>query len=125
MPLSYQIDKARKLVMATASGVLSRDDIHSHFQKLLTDSDFDPHFSELCDFTQLEKIDFTAEDVRGFARTKIFTCDSRRALIVGDDTSEVLAETFALLRQVAGERGIRVFRTREEGVEWIFPRSGA
>jgi hypothetical protein len=28
---------------------------------------------------------------------------------------------FALLRHVAGERGIRVFRKLEDGIDWIIP----
>ncbi len=122
MPLFFHVDKARKLVMTTASGVLSRADVDTHFQKLLKDPDFDPHFSELGDYTHLTKIDFTAADVRDFARLNIFAPSSRRAIVVGDDSAAALAEMFALLRQVEGERDVRVFRTLEEGVDWIVPR---
>jgi hypothetical protein len=122
MPLFFHVDKARKLVMTTASGVLSRADVDTHFQKLLKDPDFDARFSELGDYTHLAKIDFTADDVRDFARLNIFAPSSRRAIVVGDDSTAVLAEMFALLRQVEGERDVRVFRTLEEGVDWILPR---
>jgi hypothetical protein len=108
--------------MTFSSGVLSRDDVNSHFQKLLNDPDFDPTFSELGDFTHLAELALTAEDVREFARADIFSPESRRAVVVRDDTAEVLAQMFVLLRQVAGERGIRVFRTLEEGIDWIIPR---
>jgi hypothetical protein len=121
MPMFYHIDKARKLVMTSASGVVSRDDVNDHFQKLQNDPDFQPQFSELGDFTHLTRIDLTAEDIRDFARTDIFSSRSRRAVVVGDDTAAVLAEMFTLLRQVAGERGIRVFRKLEDGIDWIIP----
>jgi hypothetical protein len=75
----------------------------------------------LGDFTHLSKLELTAEDVRDFARTDIFSADSRRAVVVSDDTAAVLAEMFALLRHVAGERGIRVFRKLEDGIAWIVP----
>jgi hypothetical protein len=121
MPVFYHIDKARKLVMTSASGVMSRVDVNDHFQKLQSDPDFRPHFSELGDFTHLTRIDLTAEDIREFARTDIFSSRSRRAVVVGDDSAAVLAEMFALLRQFAGERGIRVFRKLEDGIAWILP----
>jgi hypothetical protein len=122
MPLFFHVDKARKLVITTASGVVNRQDVDSHFEKMLDDPDFDPSFSELGDYTHLTKIDFTADDLRDFARLNIFAPSARRAIIVGDDSTAVLAEMFALLRQVEGERDVRVFRTLEEGVEWIVPR---
>jgi hypothetical protein len=122
MPLFFHVDKARKLVMTTASGVVTRSDVDTHFQKLLKDPDFDPRFSELGDYTHLTKIDFTADDLRDFARLNVFAPSSRRAIVVGDDSTAVFAEMFALLRQVEGERDVRVFRTLEEGVDWILPR---
>ena len=122
MAAFYHIDKDRKLVMSTVSGALTRDDLESHMRKLRSDPDFDPRFSQLADFTHMTKLEVTADDIRYFARTSVFDSDSRRAFIVGDDVSALLAEMFALLRKVAGERGRCVFRTLEEGIEWILPR---
>lgn len=122
MPAFYHIDKERRLVLSTASGVLSRDDLHNHMQRLLKDPDFDPNFSQLADFTHLTRLDFTADDVRQLAQTTVFSSDARRAFVVGDEVSEELAEMFVLLRKVAGEHGIRVFRTLEDGIDWILPR---
>jgi hypothetical protein len=122
MALFFHVDKARKLVMSTASGVVNREDVDRHFEKLLKDPDFDPRFSELGDYTGLTKIDFTAHDLREFARLNIFAPSARRAIVVSDDSTAVLAEMFALLRQVEGEHDVRVFRTLEEGMDWINPR---
>jgi hypothetical protein len=121
MPAFYHIDKDRKLVMSTASGVLTRNDISTHMMNLLKDPDFNPAFSQLADFTHMTGREFTADDIRDFARTNVFSPNSRRAFIVADDETESLAEMFAILRDVAGERGIRVFRTLDEGIDWIIP----
>src|ERR1700685_465567 len=121
MPAFYHIDKERKLVMSTASGVLTRNDISTHMMNLLKDPDFNPAFSQLADFTHMTGREFTADDIRDFARTNVFSPNSRRAFIVADDETESLAEMFAILRDVAGERGIRVFRTLDEGIDWIIP----
>jgi hypothetical protein len=121
MPAFYHIDKDRKLVMSTASGVLTREDLTTHMQNLLKDPDFNSSFSQLADFSHITGRNLTADDIRDIARTNVFSPNSRRAFIVADDQSESLAEMFAILRDVAGERGIRVFRTLEEGIDWIIP----
>ncbi len=51
MPLFYKIDKERRLVMSTGSGVFSVADAVSHMEKLSKDPDFDPGFSQIADFT--------------------------------------------------------------------------
>jgi hypothetical protein len=123
MAAFYHIDKDRKLVMSTASGVLTRDDLDSHMRRLRSDPDFEPRFSQLADFTHITKLEVTADDIRHFAQTSVFDRDSRRAFIVSDDVSALLAEMFALLRTVAGDRGVGVFRTLDEGIDWILPRT--
>ena len=77
MPAFYKIDKERKLVFSSGSGVLTREDILGHQDRLLQDPDFDPSFSQLSDFTHITKIDLTPEDVRLAAKKNIFSPQSR------------------------------------------------
>jgi hypothetical protein len=123
MPAFYKIDRQRKLVMSTASGVLTTDDLTKHMQRLSQDPEFDPGFSQLADFTHVTQLEVSEADVRRFAQQNIFAQDARRAFIVRDDATFELAKMFALLREVAGERGVRVFRSLDEGLDWILPRS--
>jgi hypothetical protein len=122
MPAFYKIDRPRKLVLSTGYGVLMPDELEKHMQRLAQDPDFDPNFSQLADFTHVTQLEVTEADVRRFAQQDIFSPDSRRAFIVRDDATFELAKTFAMVREVAGERGIRVFRTLDEGLDWIVPR---
>ena len=39
--------------MSTADGVLTRQDILGHMDRLSNDPDFDPDFCQLIDFTQI------------------------------------------------------------------------
>jgi hypothetical protein len=121
MSLFFHIDKERKLVISTASGVLSREYLDAHMRNLLKNPDFNPSYSQLADFSHLTKLDITSDDVGDIARANVFSSNSRRAFIVADEQSASLAEMFAILREAAGEHGIRVFRTLEEGVDWILP----
>ncbi len=122
MPAFYKIDKERRLVMSTGSGVLTRADIAAHQERLSKDPDFDPRFSQLLDCTHLIKVEIGPADVRLFAQKNIFSEDSRRAFVVKDDLQFGLARMFEMLREASGERGIRVFRSLDEGLDWIFAK---
>lgn len=121
MPLGYKIDREHKLVMSTAYGAVTREDVLFHQQRLAADPDFSPAFSQLADFTRMAKFDIGASDIASFAAKTIFAPEARRAIIVPDDEAFGLARMFEILRDSKGESGVRVFRTVEEGLDWIFP----
>jgi hypothetical protein len=121
MPAFYKIDKERKIVMTTGAGKITKEDIWQHMDLLSKDPDFDRSFSQLQDFTHVTSIDIDAADVRAFAQRSIFSPESRRAIVVKSDLQFGLARMFQIHRELAGETGIRVFRTLEEGLDWVFP----
>ena len=123
MPQFYKIDKERRLVLSTASGVFSRADAVGHMQKLLKDPDFDPSYFQIADFTQVTKIELTAQDVHELAQRSVFSPQSRRALLVRNDVAYGLGRMFGMLRESQGEMGIRVFRNLEEALDWVFSKS--
>jgi hypothetical protein len=122
MPAFYKIDKKRKLVMSTYSGVLTMADALGHQEKLHKDPDFEPSFSQLFDVMHVTDVQLTAEDVRTLARASVFSPDSRRAILVDSDLKFGLARMFEVLRETMGERGICVFRKLDDALEWIFAK---
>jgi len=122
VPAFYKIDKERKLVMSAGSGVLTREDLLGHQERLLKDPEFDPTFSQLLDFTHITKVDITPEDVRLAARKTIFSPQSHRAMLVKDDLQFGLARMFEIHRELNGEKGIRVFRNIDEALDWVFAK---
>lgn len=122
MPVFYKIDKERRLVLSSASGVFSRVEAAAHMERLQKDPDFDPSYSQIADFSQVTKIDLQAQDVRELAQRSIFSTQSRRALIAPGDTAYGLARMFGMLRENQGEMGIGIFRTLEEALDWVFSR---
>jgi hypothetical protein len=119
MPAFYKIDKERRIVLSSGAGVLTRTDIQEHMDRLSNDSDFDPNYSQIVDFTQLSGVDIEPEDVRQFAERNIFSPRSRRAFVVKDDLQYGLARMFEIHRELNGETGIRVFRTIDEALDWV------
>ena len=55
MPAFFKIDRERRLVMSTFSGVFTLADGLSHQEKLLRDPDFASSFSQLLDCTHVTK----------------------------------------------------------------------
>jgi hypothetical protein len=123
MPAFYKIDKERRLVLSSASGVFSLADALSHQQKLSQDPDFDPSFSQIADFTQVTQVNLSASDVRELAQRSVFSPQSRRALLVPNDLAYGLGRMFEILRENQGETGIRIFRSLEEALEWVLSKA--
>jgi hypothetical protein len=122
MAAFYYIDESRKLVMSTGYGVLTARDISVHMETLHKDPNFDPHFSQLADFTHIKHLEVTEADIHMFAQRRIFDSHARRAFIVTDEVPTCLLKKFASLREEAGEHGLRIFATLEEGVDYVLPR---
>lgn len=125
MSASYKIDKERKLVLSSGTGVLTKEDILGHMDRLSKDPDFDPNFSQVSDFTQITVLEIGPEDVRQLAQRNVFSPRSRRAFVVKDDLQFGLARMFEIHRDLSGETGIRVFRTFDEAMDWILVRNAA
>jgi len=115
----YNIDKERRLVLSSGAGVLTKEDLQGHMDRLSNDLDFDPEFSQVLDFTQINLVEVSPEDVRQLAQRNIFSPRSRRAFVVKDDLQFGLARMFEIHRELKGEMGIRVFRTFDEAMDWI------
>jgi hypothetical protein len=125
MPAYYKIDKERRLVMTTASGVFTAADALAHQQKLRVDPDFDPSFSQLQDYTHVIRIELTPDDIRRLAQNSLFSPDSRRAILVTSDVAFGFARMFEVLRESFGEKGIQVFRKLDEALDWVLAKNTA
>ena len=121
MPIRYEIDKERRLVITTGTGAVHLADALAHQESLRDNPDFDPTFSQLMDYTQLTEYNLGLDDMVKIAQRRVFAPGSRRAIVVRDDLSYGLGRMFEMLRENAGEFGIRVFRDREEALNWLLP----
>ena len=108
--------------MSTGSGAFTLVDALAHQQRLASDPDFDPSFSQLVDLTHVTSVDVTASDIRKLAQANLFSCGSRRAILATSEVAFGLARMFEALRESAGEDGIQVFRDLNEALDWLFAR---
>lgn len=120
MPAFYKIDKEHRVVLSTASGVFDLAAALGHQDQLLADPDFDPSYSQLLDYSHVTEVKIDANDVRKLAERSVFWPCSRRAMYVTRDIEYGFARMFEMLRENAGEKGIRVFRNLDDALTWIF-----
>ena len=120
MPAFYKIDKEHRVVLSTASGVFDLAAALAHQDQLIADPDFDPSYSQLLDYSHVTDVRIDANDVRKLAQRSVFWPCSRRAVYVTSDIEYGFARMFEMLRENAGEKGIRVFRNLDEALTWIF-----
>jgi hypothetical protein len=119
MPFFYKIDKERKLVMSTAAGELTKDEVRSLQDQLRKDPDFDPNFSQLSDLTHVTAMNITGAEMQELAERTAFSPKARRAVLASNDLAFGLALMFEQIREAKGDHGIRVFRKLEEALDWI------
>lgn len=120
MPAFYKIDKEHRVVLSTASGVFDLAAALAHQDQLLADPDFDPSYSQLLDYSHVTDVRIDANDIRKLAERSVFWPCSRRAMYVTRDIEYGFARMFEMLRENAGEKGIRVFRNLDDALAWIF-----
>ena len=120
MPLRYWIDKERRLVVLTGSGILTFQEVKEQQDRLLQDPDLNPDFDQLVDLTAVTIYDVTVDEAKTLARRQVYSPTSRRALVARD------AATYGLARMMQTHRAIakvqseaRVFYDRKEALEWL------
>jgi hypothetical protein len=119
MPAWYKIDREHKLVMSTASGVVTLAELLDHQKRLGEDPEFERGFSQLMDFSHVSKLDVTAADIPLLAQNSTFSPTARRAILVGSDQAHEYSELFRKLREPLGDRGIRTFRSLDDALDWL------
>lgn len=107
---------------STVSGVITLNDELEHQQKLLSDPDFDPGFSQLYDATKVTKWELEATDVQTLAQKTVFSPHSRRAILIPKQTTFSYVRTFDKLRDSFGETGVHVFRDPALALAWVLAK---
>ena len=118
MPASFHIDVERRLILSSATDVVTEEDLTQHRQRLVTDPDFDSHLNQLWDFTEVTEIRMTSADVRKLADYRSFETGVQRAIVASTDVSFGLARMFQSMHDTAPEQ-LRVFRSRSEAEAWL------
>jgi hypothetical protein len=120
MPISYRIEG--NLVLTTASGVLTDDDILQLKKQLVGDPAFKPGMGELSDVRAVEQLAVTPEGVRLMVQHDAAHADQvrtiRLAIVVAKDEVFGMARMYQMLTEGTVDN-VKVFRDIAEARAWL------
>jgi hypothetical protein len=119
MRVRYSIDKQRRLILTTAEGALTFDDIKGHQDLLLADPDFDASFDQLIDATNALRFGISADEARILAERRIVTPESRRAFVATEPHIFGLARMMEIYREGREYAEVHVFYSMDEALKWL------
>ena len=117
MPFHYTIDADARVVLSTALGILSSDEVDRHRKFLSADSNFDPDFAHLIDLVAVTDVELKSADIRSLTETRAFNPTSKTALVGDRDLLYGMSRAFQSWRDNDGYT--EVFRTMQEARLWL------
>jgi hypothetical protein len=118
MPISYTIDPEKKLVLTRIWGAATESEVAEHNRSLRIDPQFDPHYRQLADLTDLTEILVSTKVIQDTAHDQYFAPGTRRAFVASGDAAFGMARMFALHAEGLGQT-INVFRDRASAEAWL------
>jgi hypothetical protein len=119
MTVRYSIDRQRRLILSTAEGCVTLDDLKDHQERLLADPRFDPSFDQLIDATGITKLDISADQVRTFASRRIFSAASRRAIVAAEPHIFGVGRMMEIYHEDAARTAAAVFYSMDDALKWL------
>jgi hypothetical protein len=118
MPVSYVIDVEQRLVRSRAWGVLSDEDLITHYRAIAADPLFEPTFSQLGDLRDVTGVSLNATTIRSESTLLVFDRAARRALVASSDLAFGISRMYAQQAEAAPQN-IQVFRDMREAERWL------
>ncbi len=126
MPISYVIDAERNLVVTTASGTLTNDDVIQLKDRLAQDPGFKPGMSELSDVRSIDHLEVTPAGVRAMVRqderAATQGASGKLALVVSQDVAYGMARMYQMLTE-SHTPNVGIFRDIGEARAWLLRAS--
>lgn len=119
MPISFQIEPARRLVAARAHGHLNYAEVTGYYHDLRAHVNFRSYCSEMVDLRDVQGVGITAVEISELARNSIFDPEAKRALVTSSDLVFGLCRMFTAYSSFYGQHKIGVFHEMEEGRRWL------
>jgi len=119
LKVRYSIDKHRRLIVTTAEGCVTFDDVRGHQDRLLVDPDFDASFDQLIDTTSATRFDISAHEARVLAERRIVSPESRRAFVATEPHIFGLGRMMEIYYELLGLGNARAFYSMDEALKWL------
>ena len=121
MPLSYAIDRRRRVIVTRASGVLSVDDAVCVRGLLQSDPVFRSHFALLFDLREVTQVNLSFQAMARLVSSSVFAPNARRAFVCSTELQHEVAHAFSLIGR-EHQLVVRIFREPHTAEEWLGER---
>ena len=118
MPSSYWIDAERRLVFNRIWGEFSDGLLIRHAAAIRTDPRVDRGYSQLADLREVARFSLTPDAIRTNADLTPYGPDSRRAIVVANESEYGLARLFQLSLGASGDH-VLVSRELAAALTWL------
>ena len=122
MPISYRIDPERRLVVTTASGILTDDDIIELKRRLAADPEFKAGMRELSDVRAVTDLQVSSAGVRRMAAMDESPSSTpsgyKLAIVAGSDTTFGMARMYQMFTE-SNHPHVAVFRNYDGARRWL------
>lgn len=127
MPLRYQIDDERRVVITTGHGIVNDTEVFEYKQSVWSLPRV-AGYDELIDMTDVQRVEVpSTERLRELARLSAamdVSIPSRLAIVAADPVTYGIAQMYELFRRLdrRSTKTLSVFRSVEEAILWLRPR---
>ena len=119
MTIDSEIIKSKRLVITTVKGLMKADELESSQWNLQKHPDFDPTFDHLFDMSSVVDIeDISAQNIKRIAHIRIFSPDSRRAVVAPDDLAYGFSRMYEVFSK-ATDSNFGIFRIMDDAINWL------
>jgi hypothetical protein len=120
MPVRFRYDKDLRMLLTTAEGLVSFDDVAAHISEESRQRALG--YRELIDATRAQT-SLTAEELRQIVARVLATMRTNQfgptALVTNDDTLYGMASMFAILSDLQGGPHVGAFRSFDDALSWL------
>lgn len=124
MPIEYQIDHDRRLVLAKGTGAIVGDDLFAYQREVWSRPEV-AGYNELADMSEVQNfVQPNSERIRKLAELSAsmdVSTSSRFAIVAPQALAFGLGRMYEIYREMNehSTKEVRVFRTREEALDWL------
>lgn len=122
MPITYRVDDERRLVLTTAHGELTQQELQTYVGMVLSDSDIQPGFDELGDLTLVTRVNVSTADIIRVAdaigEVGRHVKETKTALVAPDRIVEEISTLYELFR-TSVPATVKLFPSMTEARAWL------
>ncbi len=123
MPLSSTTHASKHLIVTRAGVSLNLDNFLQHYGALPKQPEYDAHFDEIVDLTEVATVDLSAQEIQRFAQMPVGSDDEpvnvKIAVIAPGDLEFALARMYEMYASGNPTLTVSVFRDRRDAEAWI------